>query len=142
MKNWLKLQKYFRISAFHYMFVLLESCPPPSCSHYLYRPFSFFPTSPTSVQWLICKVHAATASLSGSVVLRISYQLCYCAVFFSCFVLIIIQLVFRGERETGRSCTVCKYKKLFCKWGTGRWGMCFKRVSLITGCIKNHSEKV
>lgn len=79
-------------------------------------------------EWERCSAHFVPALL-------------LCCIF-QLFALIIIQLVFRGEREAGRSCTVCKYKKFFCKWGTGRWGMCFKRVLLITDCIKNHSEKV
>lgn len=40
---------------------------------------------------------------------------------------ITIQLVCRDEEEAGRSCTGYKNKKLFCRWGAGRWGMCLSR---------------
>lgn len=35
--------------------------------------------------------------------------------------LITIQLVCGDEEEAGRSCTGYKNKKLFCRWGAGRW---------------------
>lgn len=77
----------------------------------------------------------------------IAYQLCSCyncfiegkccsAVFilallscsiFQLLMLITIQLVCREEKEAGRSCNVYKNKKLSCRWGAGRWGMCLNR---------------
>lgn len=46
---------------------------------------------------------------------------------FQLLMLITIQLVCRNEKEASRSCTVYKNKKLSCRWGAGRWGMCLNR---------------
>lgn len=47
--------------------------------------------------------------------------------YFQLLILITIQLVCREEKEASRSCTVYKNKKLSCRWGAGRWGMCLNR---------------
>ena len=92
----------------NYAQIRFSSAPPPCLIAYL---LCSCDNCFTEGKLLFCRFHISFVTMQD----------------FQLLMLITIQLVCRDEKEASRSCTVYKNKKLYCRWGAGRWGMCLNR---------------